>query len=356
LEAPEVDAGTDTATDRREGPATPPPAGTIALSVVVPVFNEALNIDELLRRLTAVLDGLALDHEVLLVDDGSQDATWAAIGAAAARCRALRGVRLSRNFGHQNALFAGLSRARGRVVVSLDGDLQHPPELIPDLIRQWESGFDIVHTRRLDKGESGFVKRRTSKYFYALFSLLAEVSLSEGSSDFRLLDRKALDALLQLRDTELFLRGAVQWLGFRATTVPFHVAPRGAGASKYGWRKMFGLATGAILSYSTRLLHLGIWIGLLTSLLAFVELIGAVIDYAAGRTVPGWTSTIGFMLLLFGILFVLLGIIGLYLARIHRALQSRPLYIVAESVEAGEAPPAPNSGRRLGARGEAPAA
>ena len=148
-------------------------------------------------------------------------------------------------------------------------------------------------------------------------------------------------------ETEPFLRGAVQWLGFRATTVPFRVAPRRAGASKYGWRRMFGLATGAILSYSTRLLHLGIWIGLATSLVAFVELIVALIDYTSGRVVPGWISTIGFMLLLFGILFVLLGIIGLYLARIHRALQSRPLYIVADMVVAGEPPAPPATPRRL---------
>jgi polyisoprenyl-phosphate glycosyltransferase len=319
----------------------------VALSVVAPLFNEAPNVPVLLRRLAAVLDSLGVGYEILLVDDGSQDATWARICDGAAASPAVRGIRLSRNFGHQNALFAGLGQARGRAVVSLDGDLQHPPELIPELVRQWEDGFDIVHTRRLDQPSTGIVKRRTSKYFYRVFSLLAEVSLSEGSSDFRLLDRKALDALLQLRDTDLFLRGAVQWLGFRAATVPFEVAPRLAGSSKYGWRRMFRLATGAILSYSTRLLHLGIWIGLLTSLLAFVELIGVVVDHAMGRTVPGWSSTIGFMLLLFGILFVLLGIIGLYLARIHRALQSRPLYIVAETVAAGDARPAAAAGRRL---------
>jgi glycosyltransferase involved in cell wall biosynthesis len=346
-----VDAATDIATDGRDGSAARPLAGEAALSVVVPVFNEAPNVAELLRRLTAVLAPLGIDHEILLVDDGSQDETWAGIAAAAARDKAVRGLRLSRNFGHQNALFAGLGRARGRVVISLDGDLQHPPELIPELIRQWESGFDIVHTRRLDNRQTGFIKRHTSKYFYAIFSLLAEVSLSEGSCEFRLLDRQALDALLQLRDPEPFLRGAVQWLGFRATTVPFRPALRQAGTSKYGLRKLFGLATGAILSYSTRLLHLGIWIGLLTSLFAFIELIGALVDYVEGNTVRGWTATIGVMLLLFGVLFVLLGIIGLYLARIHRTLQSRPLYIVADSIEAGAPPPAPHAPRRLGAEG-----
>ena len=342
-----MDALSNTAMDRRLETARPAAAGPVGLSVVVPVFNEAPNVAELLERLTGALAGLSAGYEILLVDDGSHDGTWAAIVAASSRCPALGGLRLSRNFGHQNALYAGLTRARGQVIVSLDGDLQHPPELIPELIRQWESGFDIVHTRRLDKGEAGFVKRRASKYFYRVFSLLAEVSLSEGSSDFRLLDRKALDALLRLSDTEPFLRGAVQWLGFRTTTVPFRVAPRRAGASKYGWRRMFGLATGAILSYSTRLLHLGIWIGLATSLVAFVELIVALVDYASGRVVPGWTSTIVFMLLLFGILFVLLGIIGLYLARIHRALQSRPLYIVADAIAAGGPPAPPAEGRRL---------
>ncbi len=306
---------------------------TALLSVVVPLFNEAGNVGPLLERLLAVLGNGGYRFEVILVDDGSRDETWTEIEARAGDMPFLRASRLSRRFGHQHALLAGLSQASGDVVVTMDGDLQHPPEEIPKLLRQWENGYEIVNTRRLDRAVTGAFKRLASRGFYIVFSMLSEVDVNEGSSDFRLMDRRALDELLKFRDVDPFLRGAAQWLGFRTTTVPFQAARRHGGTSKYGFFKMLKFASGAIVSFSTKPLRIGIGIGVLTSILAFLELIYVLIQYSAGNTAPGWASTVGIVSLLFGILFILIGVNGVYLARIHQALQSRPQFVIAETIE-----------------------
>lgn len=301
------------------------------LSVVVPAYNEAGNIGHLVERLCRVFEDVAGDKEIVIVDDGSFDGTWECIGRAARECSFVRGFRLSRNFGHQNALLAGLHQARGSAVVSMDADLQHPPEAIPELLAKWEDGFEIVNTRRDGEGEvNSPFKRLSSKYFYRIFSALSEVDIAEGSSDFRLIDRRALDALLDFRDSDLFLRGAVQWLGFRTATLSFSLGERHAGVSKYNLKRMLRFAMSAIVSYSSKPLRLGIWFGLFTAFMAFCELVYILVQYSLGRTVPGWASILGVTSLLFGVLFVLLGIIGIYLADIHKTLRSRPQFIIAE--------------------------
>jgi glycosyltransferase involved in cell wall biosynthesis len=303
------------------------PSG-IELSVVVPLYNEAVNLRPLLDRLLPVLDGIGTNYEVILVDDGSRDSTWHGVSRAAAGNGAIRGVRLARNFGHQNALIGGLTLASGAAIVTMDGDLQHPPELVRELVERWRRGVKVVLTRRIDGAETGFLKRASSAAFYRVFSTLSEVEMSPGSSDFRLLDRSALEQILRLGAQGLFLRGAVAWLGFPAETVSFEVAPRHAGSSKYTWGRMIRFATKAIVSYSTKPLRLGIWLGLATSALAFLELCYIALQYARGLTVPGWASTVGIISLLFGILFIVLGIIGLYIAQIHLALQRRPAFLI----------------------------
>lgn len=219
----------------------------------------------------------------------------------------------------------------------MDADLQHSPEAIPELIARWEAGYEIVNTRRVDNNKvANPFKRLTSRHFYCLFSAFAEVGVSERTSDFRLMDRRTLDALMRFTDSDLFLRGAVQWLGFRSTIVPFELVGRHAGASKYSLKRMLQFTMSAIISYSSKPLRLGIWLGLFTAFLAFCELAYILVQYAFGNTVPGWASILGVTSLLFGILFILLGIIGIYLADIHKAMRGRPQFLIAEETAASE--------------------
>ena len=309
----------------------PRPSARIDLSVVIPAFNEERNIAHLVERVLSVLREMGVTHELILVDDGSRDGTWRAIAREAQDNRSLRGVRLSRNFGHQRALLAGLNAARGRAIVSMDADLQHPPELVPELFDRWQDGYRVVLAARHDAAVASPFKRVTSNYFYRLFSALTDVRMSEGMSDFRLIDHTVRDELLQLRQGDVFLRGSVQWLGFDTTVVPFEAAPRYAGESKYTLRKMMRFASGAIVSFSTKPLKLGIWLGVMTGAFALLELLYVMVQFARGETVPGWASITALIALLFAVVFVVLGVIGIYLARIHELLQNRPAFIVQES-------------------------
>jgi dolichol-phosphate mannosyltransferase len=313
------------------------------ISVVVPLYNEVGNVGPLLARLHGVLSSCAPSYEIILVDDGSRDGTWKAITqlvaatapigqASGTATGTVIGCRLSRNFGHQAALLAGLNTARGDAVITMDGDLQHPPEVIPDLIAQWHAGFDIVGTQRLDGGQTSAFKRVTSRYFYRLFSALTEVDLHEGSSDFRLVDRKVLRQIIALRDNSLFLRGTVEWLGFNKTVIPYQVAERFSGQSKYNFIKMLRFAGSAVVSHSTVPLRAGVWIGIAMSLLACFEIVYVIAMTYAGRTVPGWSSILIIQSFFFGILFILTGIMGIYMAGIYRMLQSRPNFIVADRI------------------------
>ena len=314
----------------------------VDVSVVVPAYNEEACIDALVERLVAALDPISPSFEIVIIDDGSSDATWERIAAWRDRDRRVEGIRLLRNFGHQNALLAGLYYASGRAVVTMDSDLQHPPEALPVMIDRWREGHRIVNTRRDDAEVVGGLKRAGSRNFYRLFSWLSGVTVNEGSSDFRLLDREVVERLLQYRGGHDFLRGAVNWLGYPGVTVPFRAGERLAGRSKYNLARMVRFAADAVVSFSTKPLHLGIWLGLVLSALSFIELGYAVKVYLSGASLPGWASIITVMTFLFGFLFILVGILGAYLSRIHRALQAPPRFIVAETSRAsGLAPSAP---------------
>ena len=301
-----------------------------AVSVVVPLFNEEQAVAPLVTRLLRVLRSTGERFEIVLVDDGSTDGTWERIRAAHGREPAVKGVSLLRNFGHQSALLAGLTHASGQAVVTMDGDLQHPPETIPELLRRWREGFQLVETRRRDAAGTPLLKRLTSRWFYRVFSALSGLRLEPGSSDFRLMDRRVLRVVLQMADADVFLRGIVHWIGCPVSTVTYQAAPRVSGRTKFSAAKMLRLSSAAIVSFSTVPLKLGIWLGLLTSGLAAVEIVYILAMYLSGNTVPGWASVLTLMSFMFGVLFVLLGILGTYLASIHASLRKRPRYLVED--------------------------
>ena len=300
------------------------------LSVVAPMYNEEGNIAAFVAAVEKVVASIGVPFEIILVDDGSADGTWSQIVAQSKLYPALRGARLARNFGHQGALMAGLSEARGQAIVSMDGDLQHPPELIPELFARWREGYKVVTTERADAEDTSLFKRTTSRWFYGLFSKLTGVSMAPGNSDFRLLDASAVRALSDMNDVDLFIRGSVTWLGFRSVTLPYRANKRFSGTTKYSLKKMLRFASGAILSFSLAPLRLGIWIGFLTSGLSVMELSYILVQYFRGQTITGWASMMGFMSLMFGILFVLLGIIGTYLGKIFELLKNRPRFLIGE--------------------------
>ena len=311
------------------------------ISIVVPAHNEERNIDVLHARLRAQMDALfggweSADWELVFVDDGSTDGTWERVMALAAADARIRGVRLARNFGHQNALLAGLAAARGEAVISLDADLQHPPEVVPQLIEKWREGFQIVHAIRRDPPSAPRLKRFTSRLYYRLFSYLSGVDIEPGAADFRLLDRQVLDEILKFKEEGLFLRGIVHWVGYATASVPFECCERHAGSSSYSVRKMATLAWHGVSSFSLVPLRIAVLIGLSASVFAFVGVGYAILGWWLDRytTVPGWASSLAIMSALFGLLFVVLAIMAEYLGRIVMEVRGRPRFLVRETAGA----------------------
>ena len=298
------------------------------VSIVVPMYNEGENVVEFVRQLTEMMATLGESSELILVDDGSQDDTWERISAAVQDHANVRGISFSRNFGHQNGLLCGMQWAAGECIVTMDGDLQHPPSLVPELIRRWRAGAKVVNTRREYPEDIGVLKRLTSYGFYRVFSWLSGIPLNPGSSDFRLLDRQVFNAISDIRDTDLFLRGVVQWAGFPVDTVTFRAGKRYSGTTKFSFGKMLRVASTAVLSFSLVPLRLGLTLGFLTALFAVAEVVYVIVVYLQDRTVPGWASVTVLVAFLFAILFVVLGIIGAYLGSVFEILKNRPRFIV----------------------------
>jgi len=306
------------------------------LSVVVPLYNEAGNVAPLLARLGEVLDGLRdrTDYEIVLVDDGSTDATAAAVRAEMQRRRNVVFVRLSRNFGHQLAATAGLEIAVGDAVVLMDGDLQDPPELIATFLEKWGQGFDVVYAvRRTRPGESRF-KLLTARAFYRLINRLTKISIPMDTGDFRLMSRRVVDALRRSPERNRFLRGMVSWVGFNQTAVEYDRDPRYTGSTKYPLGKMLRFAMDGITSFSDIPLRFASYVGFIVSAVAFIYAITVVafklFSLRPPAYTPGWASTIVAVLFLGGVQLMSLGILGEYLGRVYDEVKGRPLYLISE--------------------------
>jgi dolichol-phosphate mannosyltransferase len=296
------------------------------LSVVAPVYDEDATIDQFYARVCKALDGVPF--ELVLVDDGSTDGSPAALELLAGADPRVRVVYLSRNFGHQTALTAGLDHACGNAVVMLDADLQDPPELVPRMLDYWRRGCDVVYAvREQREGESRF-KLSTARWFYKLFDKLAQVELQHNAGDFRLLDRRPLDALLSMRERNRFLRGMTVWVGYTQAAVPYKRDPRYAGETKYTIPRMLRFSLDAISSFSHRPLQLATLLGFVISVVAFVAIPVVIALRIAGSYLPGFSSIMIVILLLGGIELIAIGIIGEYVGRIYDEVKGRPLYLV----------------------------
>ncbi len=310
-------------------------------SLVIPIFNEEAVLPILLHRIDRLLEQLDGPAEVIIVDDGSTDAGGIVAAGRAKDDPRYRYVALSRNFGHQVAISAGMDHASGQAVVIMDADLQDPPEVVHELVAKWREGYDIVSARRLSRSGESWFKRATASAFYRLVRALTSVDIPVDVGDFRLIDSKVLDAFCTMPERDRFVRGMFGWMGFRQTVVPFHRLPRSAGDTKYGWSKMTRLAIDGIISFSDIPLRLALWIGAGVSFaaLAYGAYVTVLTLQGASHLVSGWASIIVLVSLLAGANLLMTGIVGLYVGRIHTEVKNRPLYVVGRAVgfERGEA-------------------
>jgi dolichol-phosphate mannosyltransferase len=298
------------------------------MSLVIPCYNEEDVLPELRRRLKDLVSKYSFPIEVVLIDDGSKDNTWPMIHSYSHEDGFIKAVRLARNFGHQTAITCGLDQTRGEVVVILDADLQDPPELIPEMLKEWCEGYDVVYGQRRKRAGESTSKKFFAFAFYRIFEKIAGLKVPRDTGDFRLMDRRAVDALQSLRERHRFVRGMVSWIGYHQKAVQYDRPERFAGVTKYPFRKSLFLAIDAITSFTYAPLRLASYLGLATSALAFLYIVVVVALKLVGISFPGYTSIMAAILLLGGVQLTVLGILGEYVGRIFEQGQQRPLYLV----------------------------
>ncbi|HKN12356.1 MAG TPA: glycosyltransferase family 2 protein [Candidatus Binatus sp.] len=304
----------------------------VKLSIVIPIYNEAANLDEFFRRLLEVLERLAVSYEVVCVDDGSTDETLARLIERRARDPRLKILSLSRNFGKEVALSAGIEHSSGAAVIPIDCDLQDPPELIEEMVAQWRLGYDVVYATRHSRPGDGLAKRLSARMFYRLLDAVSEVPIPSDAGDFRLLDRRVVDALLRLPERSRFMKGLFAWVGFKQTELSFEREGRNAGSSAWTYWRLWNFALDGVTSFSSLPLKIWSYVGVVISLLAFAyALFLAVFKLARGINVPGYTSLMVVVLFLAGIQLITLGVIGEYLGRVYTEVKHRPLYLLREA-------------------------
>ena len=300
------------------------------LSVVLPSYNEEEMVPVAARTVHEILAAEGIDHELLFVDDGSKDATWQRIQEAAASVPTVRGVHFSRNFGKEAAIFAGLSKAGGDCVAVIDCDLQHPPEKLVEMYRLWEQGFEVVEGVKSDRGKESVMHRFAAKTFYAIISRATGIDMSRAS-DFKLLDRKAVNVILTMREKRAFFRALSSWVGFRTTEVSYEVRERTAGESKWSTWSLMKYAVSNITAFTAMPLHLVTIFGVITLLTSVVLGIIALVQKIAGTALGGFTTVIILLLFLGSLVMISLGIIGYYVGNIYEEIKDRPRYIIADT-------------------------
>ncbi|MFC4871151.1 glycosyltransferase family 2 protein [Negadavirga shengliensis] len=311
------------------------------VSIVVPCYNEAENIPSLLKRIGAALQ--AYGYEIILVNDGSQDLTQSVIELAASENEKIKFLHFSRNFGHQAALKAGIDHAKGDCVVTIDADLQKPPEAIPGMIVHWQEGHDIVTAVCKNEGQPSVFKRLTSAAYYRLLSWLADHKMVRNGADFRLIDRKVADTIRDIQSQNLYLRGIFSWMGYKQAIVYYREEKRRAGKTKYNLPKMLNLASNGITSFSIKPLRLALGMGIFFAMLAFGYGLYAVTMVWLGKTVTGWASLVASVVFLSGVQLIVLGVIGEYVGKIYQELSQRPNYLIFKS---NISPPVPRQGNK----------
>jgi glycosyltransferase involved in cell wall biosynthesis len=299
------------------------------VSVIIPVFDEEKNIVPLYNEVKKYLSST---DELLFIDDGSSDNTFLEIQQLSDANNNIKCISLSRNFGHQNALMAGLQHATGDKIITMDGDLQHPPSLIPAMIEKLNEGYDIVITKRNKTNNAGAVKNIFSRIFYRFINSISDTHIEPNASDFRAFNKKVLTNILLFKERELFLRGIFSWIGFKTTTVNFDAPERRFGKTKYSFGKMTKLALKGITSFSFKPLRVAIFIGSIISLAAFSFGIFALVSYYKGNTVPGWASTIIAIMFLGGTQLLAIGLLGEYIASLFVESKNRPLFLIDKKI------------------------
>lgn len=301
------------------------------LSIIIPVYNEEGCILPLVSSIHDIMKGIQFNYSLLFVDDGSSDNTLEKIKTLLRDDLTIQYISFSRNFGHQYALKAGLDNAIGDCIITLDGDLQHPVEMIPLMLKKFEEGYEVVCTIRREDKRQPFIKRKTSAFFYSFLNRLSEVRVDKGSADFRLISRPVADILRNLTEHDLFFRGLVKWIGFKQIALEYKAGLRCSGKTKYTFRKMSGFALLGILSFSTRPLYLAAYLGFIFSLLSVLYLPYTIISYYLGYAISGWASILVTIVFFGGLQLMVLGIIGLYVGRIFMQVKNRPAYIIKEA-------------------------
>jgi glycosyltransferase involved in cell wall biosynthesis len=314
----------------------------ILCSIIIPMYNEEAVIPETYRRLTGVMEGFGEPYELLFINDGSRDRTGEILRELCKSDKRVKLIDFARNFGHQIAITAGMDYAAGECMVIIDGDLQDPPELIPDMIKLWRQGYEVVYGKRLSREGETFFKKFTAKWFYRILRRMTDVDIPVDTGDFRLIDRKVSEALKQLPERNRYVRGLMSWVGYKQVAIEFQRSERFAGETKYPLKKMIKLAMDGIMSFSYKPLKIATYVGSIISFISFFYLIAVLLQriFWPESVQSGWASLIAVSLFFNGIILLILGIIGEYIGRIYDEAKGRPLYIISrlDNMEEREGP------------------